>query len=124
MSTDPHAGDLKIDYVEFSSPEIGKTKAFFQAAFGWDFVDYGPDYQAFANAGIDGGVDGHSESRIEPLVILKTDDINAALERVENAGGVVTVPIFDFPGGRRFQFREPGGNEMAVWALPEPEQDA
>jgi len=105
---------LAIDYVEFSSPDVAATTAFFTNAFGWNFVDYGPDYQAFDGAGLDGGV--ARASLAPPLVILKTDDLEAALARVKAAGGVVTADIFDFPGGRRFQFREPGGTELAVWS--------
>lgn len=110
-------GDLKIDYVEFSSGDIAASKAFFAAAFGWGFVDYGPGYQAFADAGIDGGIDGSAQAAVgSALVIVKADDLEAALARVQAAGGVVTVPVFSFPGGRRFHFREPGGCEMAVWS--------
>lgn len=109
--------DLKINYVEFASPDIAASKQFFTKAFGWGFDDYGPEYQAFADAGIDGGIDGtNNGSARAPLVILKADDLEAALKRVEDAGGVVTKPIFTFPGGRRFEFREPGGNELAVWS--------
>jgi predicted enzyme related to lactoylglutathione lyase len=107
---------LRIDYIEFTSPDIAGSKRFFSEAFGWGFVDYGPTYQAFADVGIDGGIDGAGEPGRGPLVILKADDLEAALARVEAAGGVVTKPIFDFPGGRRFHFREPGGNELAVWS--------
>lgn len=111
------AGDLKIDYVEFASGELSATQAFFGAAFDWGFVDYGPTYRAFENAGIDGGIDGSGErSGAPPLVILKTDDLAAAEQRVVAAGGVITKPAFDFPGGRRFHFREPGGNELGVWS--------
>lgn len=110
-------GDLTIDYVEFSSGDIGASKGFFAQAFGWGFVDYGPQYQAFANAGIDGGIDGTGQAAAgTALVILKADDLDGALARVEAAGGVVTKPIFSFPGGRRFHFREPGGAEMGVWS--------
>ncbi|GLQ54078.1 VOC family protein [Devosia nitrariae] len=109
--------DLRINYVEFASPDIAASKQFFANAFGWGFDDYGPEYQAFADAGIDGGIDGTSNGPARaPLVILKADDLEAALKRVEDAGGVVTKPIFNFPGGRRFEFREPGGNELAVWS--------
>ena len=109
--------DLKIDYVEFASPDIGATKAFFAEAFGWGFADYGPTYQAFADAGIDGGVDGSGERPAgAPLVILKAVDLEAALEKVVAAGGTIVRPAYAFPGGRRFHFCEPGGNEMAVWS--------
>ena len=109
--------DLKIDYVEFSTLDIAASKAFMVQAFGWGFVDYGPEYQAFANAGIDGGLDGGGQAaKGTALVILKAVDLDAALKRVEAAGGVVVRPIFAFTGGRRFHFREPGGIEMAVWS--------
>jgi predicted enzyme related to lactoylglutathione lyase len=110
-------GDLKIDYVEFSSGDVAASRGFFAKAFGWGFVDYGPEYQAFEDAGIDGDIDGTGQvARGQAIVILKADDLEAALERVTAAGGVVTRPIFTFPGGRRFQFREPGGAEMGVWS--------
>lgn len=113
--------DLKIDYVEFSSRDLAASKGFFAAAFGWGFVDYGPGYQAFAGAGIDGGIaggiDGGGQAAAgTTLVIVKADDLEAALGRVEAAGGVVVKPIFSFPGGRRFQFREPGGAVIGVWS--------
>ena len=108
-------GDLKIDYIELATGDIAASKAFLATAFGWGFVDYGPGYQAFADAGIDGGLDGGGQAGTA-LVILKADDLEAALGRVLAAGGVVTQAIFDFPGGRRFQFREPGGVELAVWS--------
>lgn len=109
--------DLKIDYVEFASGDLAASKGFFAQAFGWSFLDYGPGYQAFADAGIDGGIDGSGSAPAgTALVILKTGDLEAALARVEAAGGVVTRAIFSFPGGRRFQFRAPGGMEMGVWS--------
>jgi len=110
-------GNLKIDYVEFASADIPASTAFFADAFGWGFADYGPTYQAFENAGIDGGLDGSgTETPGRALVILKADDLEAALAAVTAAGGEIVKPIFDFPGGRRFHFREPGGNELAVWS--------
>lgn len=105
---------MKIDYLEFSSPDLPATKAFFAQAFGWGFNDYGPAYQELADAGISGGI--AAGPLAPPLVILRSDDLEAALERVTQAGAQITLPIFDFPGGRRFQFREPGGTEMAVWS--------
>ncbi|MCV2446297.1 VOC family protein [Paracoccus sp. DMF] len=105
---------MKIDYLEFSSPDLPATKAFFARAFGWGFNDYGPEYQELADAGISGGI--AAGTLAPPLVILRTDDLEAALARVTEAGAEITRPIFDFPGGRRFQFREPGGTEMAVWS--------
>lgn len=111
---------LKIDYVEFDTERMAESQAFFAKAFGWRFEDFGPQYQAFANAGLDGGLNGLGERPSgAPLVILKTDDLEAALKEVEAAGGVVTRAIQSFPGGRRFHFREPGGNELGVWSPAE-----
>lgn len=108
---------LKIDYVEFASADLAKSKAFFDRAFGWTFQDYGPDYAAMTNAGLDGGLQSDpAEASALPLVILKADDLEAAEASVKTAGGTVTRAIFAFPGGRRFHFREPGGNELAVWS--------
>lgn len=108
---------LKINYVEFATQDLPATQTFLAKAFGWTFVDYGPDYRAFANAGLDGGIQGDPDhAGALPLVVLKADDLEAAEASVTAAGGVITRPIFSFPGGRRFHFREPGGNEMAVWS--------
>jgi uncharacterized protein len=106
-----------IDYVELRAGDMQASKAFYAAAFGWGFTDYGPEYAAFEGAGLDGGLDGTTPAADRPpLVILKSEDLEDTLGRVEAAGGVVTVPIFEFPGGRRFHFRDPAGNELAVWA--------
>ncbi|MDO5605852.1 MAG: VOC family protein [Paracoccus sp. (in: a-proteobacteria)] len=108
---------MKIDYIELTSPDMPATKDFFAAAFGWGFNDYGPEYQELTGAGLSGGI--ASGAVAPPLVILKTDDLEAALARVTAAGGEITKAIFDFPGGQRFHFREPGGTEMAVWTETE-----
>lgn len=105
----------KIDYLEFPSTDRAASSAFFQAAFGWGAVSYGPDYDAITDAGIDGGVDQGEGKVAATMAIVRTDDLDAAEARVVAAGGVITRAQFDFPGGRRFHFREPGGNEMAVW---------
>mmetsp|Transcript_37536 Transcript_37536/g.120442 ORF Transcript_37536/g.120442 Transcript_37536/m.120442 type:complete len:114 (-) Transcript_37536:749-1090(-) len=111
-----------INYVELPSKDLGATKAFFAAAFGWEFVDYGPEYTSFSatSAGLDGGffLDTKASTTATggALVVLKSDGLEATLAAVEAAGGVIVKPIFDFPGGRRFHFTEPAGNELAVWA--------
>lgn len=102
-----------LDYLEFSSPRLEETQAFFAEAFGWRFVDYGPDYRDIQGAGLGGGIERGALR--PPLPVLKADDLEAMLERVKAAGAEITREIFEFPGGRRFQFREPGGTEMAVW---------
>jgi predicted enzyme related to lactoylglutathione lyase len=106
----------RIDYVELPGGELPVTKAFYSSAFGWGFTDYGPAYAGFDDAGLDGGLAGaETASSSIPLVILKSDDLEGTLSRVEAAGGQITAPIFEFPGGRRFHFRDPAGNELGVW---------
>jgi predicted enzyme related to lactoylglutathione lyase len=115
-------GTYVIDYIEFSSPgENGvPTRRFFEAAFGWQFVDYGPSYHV-THPGIDAGIQGEAaQAGAGTLVVIRTADLDAAQAAVEGAGGEITRPQFDFPGGRRFHFREPGGNEMAVWMEKAP----
>ena len=112
----------KLNYVEFAARDLAATKAFFQATFGWQFTDYGPDYCAFAGEGLDGGfyrADLSSQStQGGALLVFYSDDIEATLAKVCQHGGTLVRPIFDFPGGRRFHFHEPSGNEFAVWAKP------
>ena len=109
--------DGKIDYVELPGRDLPATKAFYTAAFGWTFVDYGPEYAAFEGAAVDGGFDGDaSDQTAKPLVILYAHDLEAMQAKVLAGGAVVTRPIYSFPGGRRFHFRDPSGNELAVWS--------
>ena len=111
--------DGKIDYVEFPATGIPAVKAFYAKAFGWTFVDYGPDYAAFGDAAVDGGFNGDAgdeNGAKQTLVVLYAHDIEAMAAKVTSAGGVVTRPIFPFPGGRRFHFTDPSGNELAVWS--------
>jgi predicted enzyme related to lactoylglutathione lyase len=110
------APTYQIDYLEFPSTDGLKTRRFFEEAFGWSFLDYGPTYHGIEAAGIDAGIQGdRREATAATLAIVHADDLEAAQRAVELAGGVITRPAFDFPGGRRFHFREPGGTEMAVW---------
>ena len=110
----------KLNYVEFASLNLAASKTFFTSAFGWCFTDYGRDYSAFSNAGMDGGI--FSAQRVTqaesgaPLLVLYAPNISDAQHNVENAGGTITKPLFDFPDGCRFHFVEPGGNELAVWS--------
>lgn len=110
----------KINYVEFGSTDLEKTKAFFSKAFGWSFTDYGPDYADLSGAGLNGGFfrSGKASSTASggALVVLYSEALEETLSRVEEAGGVIVKPVFSFPGGRRFQFIEPGGNELGVWS--------
>jgi predicted enzyme related to lactoylglutathione lyase len=104
---------LTIDYVEFSSPKLEETQSFFGKALGWSFVEYGPDYRDIRGAGLGGGVE-RGELR-PPLVVLKSDALEADRDRLVRAGADLVKDIFEFPGGRRFEFREPGGTLMAAW---------
>ncbi|MEZ5477044.1 MAG: VOC family protein [Thiolinea sp.] len=110
----------KLNYVEFAAKDLPATKAFFSAAFGWEFVDYGLDYAAFSDQGLDGGffkADASSQTANGgALLVFYSADIDATLNKVLDSGGEVIRPVFDFPGGCRFHFREPSGNEFAVWS--------
>ena len=105
----------QIDYLEFPSGNGLETRKFFDAAFGWQFTSYGPDYTGINDAGIDAGFDSSSGRTAAPLAVIRTEDLELAEREVLAAGGTITRPAFDFPGGRRFHFREPGGTELAVW---------
>jgi predicted enzyme related to lactoylglutathione lyase len=108
----PH--DRKLDYLELFGGDLAATKQFYGGAFGWSFVDYGPEYAAFTGAGLDGGF--QTQAAAPPLPILYADDLAATVERVRKAGGAIVREIYSFPGGRRFHFRDPSGNELAVWS--------
>lgn len=109
--------DGKLNYIELQAAggAIDSMKSFYSAAFGWTFTDYGTSYSAFSE-GLDGGFDGAAASQMKPLPIIYAADLEAALEAVTEAGGKIVQPIFAFPGGRRFHFSDPAGNELAVWS--------
>lgn len=112
----------RIDYVELPSLTAHElTGAFYAKAFGWTFIDFGPDYAGTTGGEVDVGLNGKREDSLSaPLPVIRVDDLEKALESVTRAGGVVARPIFAFPGGRRFHFIDPSGNELAVWqAAPE-----
>jgi predicted enzyme related to lactoylglutathione lyase len=107
--------DGKLDYLEMPGGALPATKAFYADAFGWAFTDYGPEYAAFSE-GLDGGFYADPKEAVPaPLPVLYSTDLEATLAKVQAAGAQITRPIFDFPGGRRFHFRDPAGNELAVW---------
>ena len=109
----------KMNYVELPAKDLGATKAFFESVFGWSFVDYGPEYTAFENQGLDGGFFqsnlASSTEKGAALIVFYSNQLEATLAKVEKAGGSILRPIYSFPGGRRFHFTEPSGNEFAVW---------
>lgn len=106
----------KLDYLEMQAggDAIDSVKAFYSAAFGWSFVDYGASYSAF-DQGLDGGFDGSAPRDMKPLPVLYSENLEDTARAVEEAGGRIVKPIFVFPGGRRFHFVDPAGNELAVW---------
>lgn len=112
-------GTYQIDYIEFPSTAGTRSREFFGEAFGWRFTNYGPSYDGIDDAGVDAGIDSGEARVASPLAVIRTTDLEAAERDVTAAGGVITRPAFDFPGGRRFHFREPGGCELAVWISTE-----
>jgi hypothetical protein len=108
----------KINYVEFVTTDVARSKQFYSAAFGWTFEDWGPDYISFqsAGAGIDGGFRKGEAQIGSPLVVLYATDLAATEAAIVVAGGSITVPTFEFAGGRRFHFNDGAGNELAVWS--------
>jgi len=111
------ANDRRIDYLEFPATDIPATKRFYNEAFGWKFEDYGPDYTSFHDGRLGGGF--WNASKVQAggvLVVMYASDLEATQAKVRAAGGTIVKPIFSFPGGRRFQFTDPNGNELAVWS--------
>ena len=107
----------KLDYLELAATggTLDQVKSFYARAFSWAFIDYGPTYSAFQE-GLDGGFQADAaEAPPKPLPVLYSDHLEATVEAVTSAGGKITRPIFSFPGGRRFHFTDPAGNELAVW---------
>lgn len=114
-----------IDYVELTVTDLDAAQAFYEAAFGWRFTAYGPGYRGFKGPSGDREIGGMATGEVKPggpLVILWSDDLEASAAAVEAAGGTIVQPIFGFPGGRRFQFADPAGNQLAVWGEPAAEE--
>lgn len=107
-----------INYIEFTAPDLEAVKTFYSTVFGWVFTDYGSEYIAFSDGNLEGGF-ARGEARTRgALVILFSEDLTGTQTAIEAGGGSITTPTYDFPGGRRFHFSDPAGNELAVWALP------
>ena len=117
-----------IDYIELTTTDIARSEAFYGGVFGWKFQDYGADYASFdrSSAGVDGGfrtaapakrsAAAEQSAPAAPLVVLYSSDLKATEEAIVAAGGRVVVPVFEFPGGRRFHFDDGAGNTLAVWS--------
>jgi predicted enzyme related to lactoylglutathione lyase len=109
--------DRRIDYVEYSATDIEATKNFFTTVFGWKFTDYGPDYTAFNDGRLDGGfAKADTAGGSGPLVVIYATDLEAIKDAVTKNGGTIARDTYEFPGGRRFHFNDPNGNELAVWS--------
>ncbi len=109
--------DRRIDYVEFSATDIEATKSFYHSVFGWIFEDFGPEYTSFSDGRLGGGftkVEANQSGG--PLVVIYAVDLEAIASRVRESGGKIVRQTFEFPGGRRFHFTDPNGNELAVWS--------
>jgi len=109
--------DNHISYIEFKTQDMKKSKEFYTNAFGWEFKDYGEEYASFSESGVHGGF-VLSEDKIfnGVLVVLYHNELEKIRDKVKEVGGKITMDIFAFPGGRRFQFLDPSGNELAIWS--------
>ena len=112
--------ETTINYIEIPASDMAGTKAFFSDLFGWEFQDYGPDYCSFNDGRLDGGFFKSdkvvSTDSGSVLIVFYRDDLEKAVSDVEAACGEIVKPIFSFPGGRRFHFTDPSGNEFAIWS--------
>ena len=112
--------DKKIDYIEFPADDFGSVQSFYEQTFGWKFTDYGPEYCSFSDDKTDGGFyKSKLKSTTESggaLIVLYAEDLEAVQKKVIDCGGSICREIISFPGGRRFQFLDPHGNELGVWS--------
>jgi predicted enzyme related to lactoylglutathione lyase len=111
-----------IDYVELAVTDLERAKRFYASAFGWRFTDYGPEYAGIQGPGGEadpeaGGLRLDAEVTMGgPLILLYSEDLDQTLSAVTAAGGRVVDGPYDFPGGRRFHFLDPSGNQLGVWS--------
>jgi len=115
METQSNEG--RVDYIEFPALDIAKTEAFYAAVFGWKFTGYGPDYTSFEDGRLAGGF--YRKDAVAPggpLVVVYAADLAAMQTKIRAAGGAIVKETFSFPGGRRFHFTDPSGNELSVWS--------
>lgn len=107
----------QINYIEFLAHDLEKTKQFYSAVFNWKFTDYGDNYIAFDNSGLQGGFEKTDNPIVNgALVVLYHSDLEAIKDKIIAAGAVISRDIFAFPGGRRFHFSDPSGNDLAIWS--------
>jgi predicted enzyme related to lactoylglutathione lyase len=122
MSTGNSQHNLRVDYIEFLATDMAGTKKFYSSIFGWKFEDYGPEYMSFHDGRLGGGFFKAASGVSGPLVVIYATNLEAVEEAVKAAGGRIVKPAFSFPGGRRFHFADPSGNELAVWSEQEAKQ--
>ncbi|WP_027879753.1 VOC family protein [Mesoflavibacter zeaxanthinifaciens] len=106
-----------INYIELKATNLEATKTFYSNAFGWQFKDYGDSYIAFESSGLDGGFEKSNQPIVNgALVVLYHNDLESIKSKLIQLGATISVDIFSFPGGKRFQFLDPSGNELAIWS--------
>ncbi len=106
----------RINYLEMPSRDVARSRTFYQSAFDWDFTEFGPTYAATTSDDTDIGIDGDAtQNTAAPLPVIEVKELESVCEKVEQAGGKITKPIYAFPGGRRFHFVDPDGHELGVW---------
>lgn len=109
--------DNHIDYVEFKAKDLEAIKTFYVQSFNWSFTDYGPTYTAFSDSGLQGGFEKSDAEIVNgALVVLFHKNLEVIKNKIVEAGGEISKDIFSFPGGHRFHFKDPAGNELAVWS--------
>ncbi len=109
--------DNHINYIEFKAKDLEAIKSFYSQCVGWKFMDYGPTYVAFSDSGLEGGFEKSNEAIVNgALIVLYHQNLESIQAKIEAHGGVISQPIFSFPGGKRFHFLDPAGNELAVWS--------
>ena len=108
------------NFIELPAADIEAAKSFYSSLFGWELTNYGPTYSCTTTHDVDIGLQGDKQDApAAPLPVVAVEDLEATLQTVQKLGGAITKPIFSFPGGRRFHFRDPNGNEMAAWTSEE-----
>ena len=109
--------DRRVDYIEFGATDIPRTRRFYERVFGWQFEDYGPAYISFQDGRLSGGFTGDAPVRpANPLVVIYAVALDQVEARIRAEGGTIVRETYEFPGGRRFHFTDPSGNELAVWS--------
>jgi uncharacterized protein len=112
----PTKPENQIDYIELPASDIEKTKFFYTSVFGWKFTDYGPDYTSFHDGRMGGGFAKSTAHGPAVLLVIYSSDLDSVQQKIKAAGGRIVKETFSFPGGRRFHFADPNGNELAVWS--------